>query len=58
MTAQIVYKRVIAATSTQITWNGSDLYNSIVGDGVYILRVINEDTKTLLAKGKILVVKR
>ena len=56
MTAQLVHKEV--TSSTQTTWNGLDQNNAVVGDGAYILRVINEDSKSLIAKGKILVIKR
>jgi len=56
MTAKLAVK--VTSTSNQITWNGVDQFGSIVGDGGYLLRVINEDTKALIAKGKILVVKK
>jgi hypothetical protein len=56
MTARLVHREVISSDNT--TWNGIDTNGMMVGDGAYILRVINEDTKTLLARGKILVVKR
>ena len=56
MTAKIVYQATGAAT--QITWDGYDTHHDLVADGAYLVRVINENTKTLLAKGKILVVKR
>ncbi|HVN67307.1 MAG TPA: IPT/TIG domain-containing protein, partial [Candidatus Sulfotelmatobacter sp.] len=56
MTARQVNKQMISSGNT--TWNGRDLQNSLAADGAYLLRVVNEDTKTLLAKGKILVVKR
>jgi flagellar hook assembly protein FlgD len=55
MTARQVSKTVIGASQT--TWDGKDQNGQLVGDGVYLLRVINEDTKSLIAKGKILVVK-
>jgi hypothetical protein len=57
MTAHQVYRQVVTGTN-QTTWSGIDQNNATVGDGAYILRVINEDTKTLVARGKILVVKR
>ncbi|MFA6169164.1 MAG: Ig-like domain-containing protein [Candidatus Margulisiibacteriota bacterium] len=56
MAAQLVYRTSTGAS--QITWNGVDQWGSLVSDGAYILRVVNEDNKSLLAKGKILVVKR
>jgi hypothetical protein len=57
MTARRVAKQMIS--SGQTTWDGKELNTgTVVADGAYLLRVINEDTKTLIAKGKILVVKR
>lgn len=56
MTARLVWRQVVSTNQT--TWSGLDLNGLVVGDGAYLLRVINEDTKTLLAKGKVLVVKR
>lgn len=56
MAAQLVYKTAVGAS--QITWNGVDQWGAPVSDGAYILRVVNEDNKSLIAKGKLLVVKR
>lgn len=57
MTARLVHKTVITS-GNQTSWNGRDQSAALVADGAYLLRAINEDTKTLLAKGKILVIKR
>lgn len=56
MTAKLVYRT--STSAGQITWDGIDQSGFIVGDGVYIVRVVNEDTKGLIAKGKLLVVKK
>ncbi len=56
MTARLVYKQV--TSGSQVTWNGYDTHNNLVGDGAYILRVIDEDSKRVIAKGKILVIKQ
>lgn len=56
MTAQLVNKQVLTVGRT--TWDGRTTAGTVAADGVYLLRVVNEDTKTLLAKGKILVIKR
>ena len=56
MAAQLVYKTT--SGTSQIAWNGIDQWGQQVADGAYLLRVVNEDTKSLLAKGKILAVKR
>lgn len=56
MTARLVYKDV--TTSSQASWSGLDSYNNVVGDGAYILRVVDENSKRVIAKGKILVIKQ
>ena len=67
MTARLVARNVVTSlggtakwTNDDGTdgWKGYDQTNSLVGDGAYIVRVINEDTKSVIAKGKVLVVKR
>jgi hypothetical protein len=59
MTARLVYKQVVpVAIANYIDWDGRDMSSMLVGDGAYLVRIINEDSKTLLAKGKLLVVKR
>ena len=55
-TARLVFKQVLAGVN-QTFWNGLDQNGNIVGDGAYLVRIINEDTKALLAKGKLLVIK-
>lgn len=45
-------------SSTTARWNGTDQQGGVVGDGIYLLRIVNAETKSLIAKGKILVVKR
>lgn len=56
MTARLVKKDMLYSVS-QTTWDGKNQNGAVVGDGVYLLRIVNEDTKSLIAKGKILVVK-
>jgi len=56
MTAKLVYKQVVSGSTT--TWTGRDNWSKLAGDGAYLLRVINEDNKQLIAKGKILVIKQ
>jgi len=57
MTARLVYKGDLAA-ATQTTWNGRDTQGNLVGDGAYVLRVVNGDSKQVIAKGKILLIKK
>ena len=55
-TGQLVYHG--KAASSQTAWNGRDSQGKLVGDGLYLLRVVNEDGKGLISKGKILVIKK
>jgi 6-phosphogluconolactonase (cycloisomerase 2 family) len=56
MTAKQVYHAT--TTEGEIVWDGKDNQGNVVADGVYLLRVVNEDSKSLISKGKILVIKR
>jgi Putative Ig domain len=42
---------------SQITWGGLDDQGNLAGNGAYLVRIVNADTKALIAKGKLLVVK-
>jgi hypothetical protein len=55
-TARLVYREV--TTGGQVTWDGTDMNGKHVADGLYLLRVVNEDNKSLISKGKILVIKQ
>ncbi|MEA3493671.1 MAG: IPT/TIG domain-containing protein [Candidatus Margulisiibacteriota bacterium] len=56
-TARLAYHQT---TSDQVstTWDGKDMNGNHVADGLYILRVVNEENKSLISKGKILVIKQ
>ena len=56
--AQLVYKQVISSPNNSITWNGLDAAGTLVGNGTFLARIIDEDSRALLAKGKILVIKQ
>ena len=56
--AQLVYKQVISAPNNSITWNGLDTAGALVGNGTFLARIIDEDSRVMLAKGKILVIKQ
>ncbi|MFA5840088.1 MAG: T9SS type A sorting domain-containing protein, partial [Candidatus Margulisiibacteriota bacterium] len=56
-TARVVKHSLVTGVN-QVTWDGKNSAGEIVGDGLYLVRIINEDSKALIAKGKILVVKR
>lgn len=56
-TARLVSTELLSGTN-QTTWDGLYASGAVVGDGVYLVRIVNEDTKALIAKGKALVIKR
>jgi len=56
MTGRQVYHAI--TTQGQVAWNGRDADGNIVADGLYLLRIVNEDTKSLISKGRILVIKK
>ncbi|MBU1767978.1 MAG: IPT/TIG domain-containing protein, partial [Candidatus Omnitrophica bacterium] len=61
MVGRMVYQetaRVLPIGTSEIEWNGRDYTGLVAGDGVYLVRIIRSDTKELLFKGKILVIKR
>ncbi|MCX5751169.1 MAG: IPT/TIG domain-containing protein, partial [Candidatus Saganbacteria bacterium] len=61
MTGQPIWKsgtQYFAAGTQTIIWDGITFFSNFAGDGIVMVRVINEDEKTLIAKGKILVIKR
>ena len=62
LAGQLIHKEVVAisssASSFATSWNGYDDNSKLAGDGPYLVRIIDESTKGLLAKGKILVIKQ
>lgn len=70
MTARLVQQRTVTMGTpdstvqalgwdgTQASWNGHDTYGNLAGDGVYIMKIIDQDSKRVIAKGKILVIKQ
>ncbi|MFA6169166.1 MAG: Calx-beta domain-containing protein [Candidatus Margulisiibacteriota bacterium] len=56
MTAKLVSRQTV--TGSPVTWNGVDMYGATVGDGVFLVRIVNNENQGLIAKGKILVVKK
>ena len=55
-TARLVYSQSLSGSQT--TWDGRDTQGLVVADGVYLVRITNEESKSLIAKGRVLVVKR
>lgn len=41
-----------------IVWDGKTAWEENVGDGVYLYRIVNMDNKSVIARGKILVINR
>jgi flagellar hook assembly protein FlgD len=60
ITARVIYKTSasLSVGTNEITWDGKNYLNAIVGDGVYLVRVVNNANKELISKAKILVIKR
>ena len=60
MTARQIWKEVIflPAGQTPVEWKGYTYFDKIAGNGVYLLRVVDEGNKKLIGKGKIFVIKR
>ena len=46
------------APSAQVEWDGKNIYDEIVGDGVYLYRVVDAGSSKLIGKGKILVINK
>jgi hypothetical protein len=55
-TARLVYHEIISGG--QVSWDGKDTSGNYVADGLYLLRVVNEENKSLISKGKILIIKQ
>lgn len=55
VTGRLTY--MTATSSNEITWDGHDKETNLVSNGAYLVRIINESNKQLLAKGKVLVIK-
>ena len=53
--AKLVYNE--STTASFIDWDGKDNGGNTVSDGVYLVRVVDENSRALLAKSKVLVVK-
>ena len=57
MTAKIIKKLQWTGGTPSVEWDGKNDFGEIVGDGVYLYRVVDDGNK-LLGKGKILAVNR
>lgn len=55
MTAKLIFKNTVSTSQT--TWDGKDTWSNYASNGAYLVRVVNEDNKSLIAKGKVLVIK-
>jgi hypothetical protein len=47
-----------AAGEARMTWDGKNQFNQLCAPGLYLIRVLNKDSGELIAKGKILVIRR
>jgi len=60
MTARQIAKLdwTLSAPSASVEWNGKNNYGEIVGDGVYLYRIVDAGSGKLISKGKILVINK
>jgi hypothetical protein len=60
ISAKMIYQTSVSLSvgTNEIAWDGKNYLGVIVADGVYLVRVAKETSKELIAKGKILVIKR
>jgi len=60
VTARQVWKRVVylPAGYNEVIWDGYTYFSKIGDNGVYLLRVIDEDSREFIGKGKPLIIKR
>ncbi|MFA4858886.1 MAG: Ig-like domain-containing protein, partial [Candidatus Margulisiibacteriota bacterium] len=58
--ARLVYKTeaTLSTGTTNIEWDGKLFTGQLAGDGTYLIRIIDEGAKTLISKGKVIVVKQ
>ena len=47
-----------SAPSASVEWNGKNNYGEIVGDGVYLYRIVDAGAGKMISKGKILVINK
>jgi len=60
ITARLVFRHteyMTAASYNEVVWNGRTYFGEIADNGVYLVRVIDEGSRKIIGKGKILVVK-
>lgn len=60
ITGRLIWQKLAyyAAGTHAVEWDAKVLDGDLVGDGVYLIRVMNSDTKALISKGKIVVIKK
>lgn len=61
MAARLLQKKTFnlqGGKINRITWDGYTDYNELVGNGIYLYRLIDSSTKLPVAKGKVWVINR
>ena len=61
ITGRQIWKRTYTASQLlvdkKVEWNGYNDYNEIAGNGVYLVRVVDETNKKLIGKTKLIIIK-
>lgn len=61
ITGRLVWKRTYLASQLmvdkKVEWNGYNDFNEVAGNGVYLVRVVDETNKKLIGKTKIIIIK-
>jgi flagellar hook assembly protein FlgD len=58
--ARLIYKTetTLSTGTTNVEWDGKLFTGQYAGDGTYLIRVVDESSKALISKGKVMVVKQ
>lgn len=59
LTGKLVYQttQTLGVGTTDVTWDGRMYTGEYAGDGALLIRIVDESSKTVLSKGKVIVIK-
>lgn len=61
MSARLLWQKVFnlqGGATNRLIWNGYSDYNELVGNGIYLYRLVDSATKKSVAKGKVWIINR